>query len=72
MSTTGIEAVLSRAMSDAAFADLLFINPEMALSGYDLTTQETARLKGMSRADFDALTKASPDERKSFVRVHIA
>jgi hypothetical protein len=69
MSTEGIEAVLSRAMSDSAFADQLFANPEQALSGFELTTEELAKIKKISLADFDRYTKASPEERKSMQKI---
>ena len=65
MSTQGIEAVLSRAMSDAKFADQLFANPAQSLAGFELTTEEAATFKGMARVDFDKLIQASPEERKS-------
>jgi len=65
MSTKGIEEVLSRAMSDAAFADVLFADAEKALAGFDLTAEEATKFKGMSRADFEIFAKASPEERKS-------
>jgi len=64
MSTQSIESILSRAMSDAAFADLLFSDPERALAGYDLTADEAAGFKAMSRADFAAAPAL--EERKSF------
>jgi len=66
MSAFGIEAVLDRAMSDSALADQLFANPEQALTGFELTAEETSAFKGMARADFDKLVQASPEERKSF------
>ncbi|MCK6568855.1 MAG: Os1348 family NHLP clan protein [Anaerolineales bacterium] len=53
MSQQTVESVLTRAMSDAAFADSLFANPEKALTGFDLTAEEIASLKGMSRAEFE-------------------
>jgi hypothetical protein len=64
MSTEAVESVLSRAMTDTAFADTLFTNVEKGLAGFDLATEELLKFKGMSRADFDALL-ASPEERKS-------
>jgi len=67
MSAKGIEAVLTRAMSDPAFADALFADVEKALAGFDLTGQELELFKGMSRADFEAYAKASPEERKSMM-----
>jgi hypothetical protein len=66
MSTQGVESVLSRAMSDPAFADLLFSDPEKALAtlaGFELTAEEIARFKKMSRAEFDEIL--TPEERKS-------
>ena len=66
MSAKGIESVLSRAMSDSAFADLLFVDAENALAGFELTTDEIAGFKSMSRSDFDALSMLAPEERKSF------
>ena len=65
MSATSVETILSRAMSDAKFADSLFANPEQSLAGYDLTLEETTSLKAMTRADIDAFARASPEERKS-------
>ena len=65
MSAQSVEIILSRAMSDAKFADSLFANPAQTLAGYELTTEETVALKGMSRADFDKYAEASPEERKS-------
>ena len=66
MSAKSVETILSRAMSDAKFADSLFASPEQAFADYDLTTEERAALKGISRADVEAFAKASPEERKSF------
>ena len=66
MSAKGIEAVLDQAMSDSGFADQLFANPDQALAGFELTTEEATTFKGMARADFDKLVQASPEERKSF------
>ena len=65
MSNKGIEAVLSRAMSDNAFSALLFSNLDQALAGFELTEEEHAKLKGLSKAEFDTLTSA-PEARKSF------
>ena len=65
MSSKGIEDVLNRAMSDAAFGDLLFADLEQALAGFELTAEEASKFKGLSRAEFEALM-SSPEERKSF------
>jgi len=63
MSTKSVETILSRAMSDAAFAEELFASPSKALAGYDLTAEEIAQITSMSRAEFAAL---ATEERKSF------
>lgn len=43
MSAKGIQQVLSRAMTDTAFAKALFVDAKRALNGYDLTTEELER-----------------------------
>ena len=66
MSANSVESILSRAMSDAGFADQLFANPDQALTGFDLTAEEVGNLKALSRAEFDRVAASSPEERKSF------
>jgi hypothetical protein len=66
MSTQSLQAVLSRAMIDEEFADLLFGDPDRALAGYDLTADEIGTLKSMGRTTVEQLAKALPDDRKSF------
>jgi hypothetical protein len=66
MSAKSVETILSRAMSDGTFADQLFTNPDQALAGFELTTEEATTFKGMARADFDTLLQASPEDRRSF------
>ena len=66
MSANSVESILSRAMSDAAFAELLFSGPDEALAGYDLTREEIANLKSMPRPAFERAFAGSPEERKSF------
>ena len=65
MSIQAVESVLSRAMTDQAFASLLFTNADQVLTGFDLTEEEAASLKAITHADFNALTKLEPEERKS-------
>ena len=57
-----LETILIRAMNDTAFADQLFTDAETALAEYSLSADEIAKLKGLSRVQFEAMT---PDERKS-------
>lgn len=66
MSIQAVESVLSRAMSDSAFAELLFSNPTQALSGYDLTPDEAASFTDLARDDLAKVTGASLEERRSF------
>jgi len=63
MSAKAIDSILSRALSDSAFADLLFSDLDQAPSGYDLTPAEASGFKELTRAEFDSL---AVDARKSF------
>ena len=65
----GVEAVFSRAMKDSAFRDLLLTFPEQALTGFNLTTDEITRLKGLCFAQFESLAIATPEERRLFFLV---
>lgn len=52
MSAERVSAIVDRAMSDAAFRDLLAREPEAALRGYDLTPDERAAfVSGTVRAE---------------------
>ena len=66
MSAQAVEGVLTRAMGDAKFAEMLFSNTDKALKGIDLTKEEMTGLQSMTRKDFQQYAKASPEERKSF------
>ena len=66
MSQQTVESILTKAMSDSAFANALFADLESAVTGYDLTAEEVANLKSMSRAEFEKFAAASPEDRKSF------
>ncbi len=57
-----LETILNRAMSDPAFADALFADPDKALAEYNLPPEELAKFKAMSRAEFDAFVT---EERRS-------
>lgn len=61
-----IESILTRAMNDNAFAEQLFDAANEALAGYNLSAEELAELRSMSRADFVTFAGASPEERKTF------
>lgn len=66
MSASSVQAILSRAMSESSFADLLFNNPDQALAPYELTAEESATLKSMRRTDFDQWTSVLPEEPGAF------
>ena len=57
-----IEAILFRTISDAAFANLLFTQPDKALADYHLTAEEAAQFKGLRRAESATMP---PNGRKS-------
>lgn len=64
---SNLETILTRAMNDASFADALMADPEKATAEYDLSPEELASLKSMSRIEVDEKSSsASPEERKSF------
>ena len=60
-----IETILSRMMTDHAFADAVFANVEKALGAYNLAADELKQFKGMSRAEFETFVSMPPEERKS-------
>ena len=47
-----LETILSRAMNDAEFAELLFTDLNKAVAEYDLPAEEYAKLKSLSRTEF--------------------
>ena len=47
---TTIETILSRAMSEPEFAELLFSEPEKALAEYDLPIETLEQFRNISRA----------------------
>ena len=60
---TTIETVLTRMMNEPAFADAVFTDAAAALADYQLSAEELANIKAMSRAGFENMT---PEDRKSF------
>ena len=63
MSTEVMESVLSRAMSDRAFAELLFTDIHKAISGYDLTSEEITKLRAIFHDGFDQWVKGMKEDR---------
>ena len=62
MSTT--EAILSRMMHEPEFAEAVFTDAENALAEYELSGDDLAKFKGLTRSQFEGLT---PEDRKSMI-----
>ena len=60
---TTLEPVLTRMMNEPAFADAVFTDAAAALADYQLSAEELANIKAMSRANFETL---ATEDRKSF------
>ena len=63
-----LETILSHMMNEPAFASAVFTDTENALAEYKLSAEEIAKFKGITRADFEALTSHAPEERKSLAK----
>jgi len=50
-----IETILTRAMTEPEFADLIFADPEKALAEYKLSEDEMAEFKALINAEFEVL-----------------
>lgn len=57
MSDEGLITVLTRAMRQPEFRELLLANPDEALVGYTLTPAESYRLRTLTWELFDELAK---------------
>jgi hypothetical protein len=55
MSLQAVQTVIGKAAVDRAFRDVLFSKPDEALAGFDLSADEVASLKKLSREKFDAV-----------------
>ena len=55
MSVKGVQNVIGKAAIDRAYRELLFSQPDQALQGQDLSAEEAASLKTLSRAKFEAV-----------------
>jgi hypothetical protein len=53
MSTSQLIAVLQRATDDLTYRELLFTNPNEALKGYTLTTNEHQQLSNLNAENFE-------------------
>lgn len=66
-----LETILTRAMSDPAFADALLADPDKALAEYNLPPEEVAKFREMSRAEFDALVTEERRSMSAFKRIKL-
>jgi len=68
MSKEAVQAVISKAVSDDKFREMLFASPDKALQGYDLTEDEIAALKKIDAETMQSLA-GDLDERisKAFI-----
>jgi hypothetical protein len=55
MAIKGVQNVIGKAAVDRAYRELLFSKPDEALAGQDLSTDEVACLKNLSREKFEAV-----------------
>ena len=55
MSVESVKQIIGRAVSEPAYRELLFSNPDEALKQYELTDQERTALKAVKSEDFDIL-----------------
>ena len=55
MSAETVTKIIGRAVNEPEYRELLFSDPAKALEGYELTEEESAGLKGLSREGFDAV-----------------
>ena len=55
MSLQSVQNVIGKAAVDRDYRELLFSKPDEALAGQDLSADEVACLKGLSREKFDAV-----------------
>jgi hypothetical protein len=64
MSSENVQEIITKAVTDEEYRDLLLSDPEKALEGYELTDEETASLKALERDEFEAAA-GELDERVS-------
>jgi hypothetical protein len=56
MTKEAVESILGKAILDAEFRKALFVEPEKALAGFDLTDTEKAQLKGLESETLDLMS----------------
>lgn len=53
MSESTVKEIISRAVADEQFRNLLFTNSEQALEGYNLSAEDRAMLANLNADNFD-------------------
>lgn len=64
MTTEAVQEIITKAVTDEEFRNLLLSDPEKALEGYELADEETIALKALEREEFEAAA-SELDERVS-------
>lgn len=64
MSEDSVELIIGRAVTDQEFRELLFTDPDEAISGYELTQEETMLIKNIAPDRFEAV-RSELEERLS-------
>lgn len=54
MSEEAVSFIIGRAVTDVAYRELLFSNPEEAIAEFDLTEEEQTHFKKLNREKFEA------------------
>ena len=70
MSTEVVKQIIERAIVDLDFRQLLFADPEMAMTDYDLTTEEVDLLKALSLDHLESFA-GDLEDRISRARVKV-
>ncbi len=56
MTDAQVRTIIGRAVIDADYRELFFKDPDKALEGYELTSEETQSLKDIKREKFDEVS----------------
>ena len=62
MSGTAIQEIITRAVQDKEFKELLINNADEALKGYELSEMQSILIKSLDEEDFDKLTAENMEE----------
>lgn len=62
MPLRNMQTVIGKAVVDPAYRELLFSDPDEAIKDQNLTAEEIAGVKGLSRAKFDEVSAELEDQ----------